>query len=74
MTEDYVPSTAEIKGQACRLGGWREDAFDRWLAEHDAQVLRDAAEAWHEPHDPETYAAADWLGARADRIAGGGAS
>lgn len=31
MNDYYVPSTEEIKGQACRLGGWQEAAFDRWL-------------------------------------------
>jgi len=38
------------------------------MAEHDAQVLRDAADDLHEPHDPETYAAADWLHARAAEL------
>jgi len=35
---DYTPTTEEIKGQACRLGAWREDAFDRWL-----EQIRDEA-------------------------------
>lgn len=33
-----------------------------------AEALRDAAADWHEPHDPTTYPASDWLTARADRI------
>ncbi len=58
--------------------------FDRWLAEHDAQVLRDAADAyqvggWADdmPAGSSRPAlilgmaqrATDWLRARADRIA-----
>lgn len=35
------------------------------LADHDREVaaraLDAAASEWHEPHDPRTYAAADWL-------------
>lgn len=30
------------------------------------ETLREAANEWHQPHDPSTYAAADWLAARAE--------
>lgn len=45
MSERYTPSTEEIKGQACRLGGWHEAAFDRWLAAEKAQVWDKAYQA-----------------------------
>lgn len=63
--------------------------FDRWLAEHDAQVLRDAADEWQVDgwaDDLPTgmsrpglilgmaQRATNWLRARADRIAAGGES
>ena len=34
MTETnwYVPTTDEIKASATRLGGWRPEAFELWLA------------------------------------------
>lgn len=58
MTELYIPTTEEIKRDATRLGGWQPEAFDRWLAAHDAEVraraLDDAAEAL-ETYARETY-------------------
>jgi len=35
------------------------------LADRDARILEEAADEWHEPHDPSTYAVGDWLTARA---------
>lgn len=40
----------------------------RVLARVKAEALREAAKEWHEPHDPRTYAASEWLNDRADRI------
>lgn len=50
--------------------------FDRWLAEHDAQVLRDAADAYRSGDLTGMFLSRDdysraWLRARADRIADG---
>lgn len=84
------PTTDEVRaafGRPATSPARARLAFDRWLAEHDAQVLRDAADALHaefdrdrarsigfgDPHDLATDII-DALNARADRIAGGGES
>lgn len=79
MTELYIPTTEEIKREATRLGGWRPEVFDDWLASHDAEVraktLEDAAAEivrWRDG-SPRAVAnmrrAAMWLRARAAREA-----
>ena len=85
MAKWYVPSTEEIKAQATMLGGWSPEAFDLWLAAHDAEVrtqaLRDAAdevEMWREQSwngstraVPNMRRAAWWLRLRAARMNAG---
>jgi len=82
---DYTPDNEEIREMywACSgeprrdSGAW--DEFDRWLAAHDAQVLRDAANKFAEgawvgafievDDDVSAVQATDrWLNAEADRI------
>jgi hypothetical protein len=57
MSERTIPTTAEVRERF--VDGFPMDTwvvsraecgedFDRWLAEHDARVLRDAAEALNE--------------------------
>jgi len=83
MTEQYTPTTEEMRGSwveaMAEVGRddhglpWEQgkakalEAFDRWLAAHDAQVLRDAATAI--PHMAGENLPARWLRDRADRIA-----
>ena len=83
MAERYLPTTEEIKREATRLGGWQPEAFDCWLAAHDAEVraktLEDAAAeivSWREESwNGSTRAVANmrraamWLRARAAREA-----
>lgn len=86
---EYVPTMEEVHDSIAR-GGLRiaggrygddpRDAFDRWLAAHDAQVkaeaLRDAAAMFRQRHndgepDPWYWSdSADVLDAHADRIEG----
>lgn len=90
----FVPTTEQVRAEyvtnrALRVPTTVSPAaeFDRWLAEHDAQVaaqaLRDTADAV-EVIDPAWDSALcidrmyhpvpEWLRARADRIAAGGES
>src|SRR3546814_16038349 len=82
---EYTPTTAEIREYVEVGGEprpWEEitpeteskeaaraAAFDRWLAAHDAQVLRDAAEDWEAlvRQEKPPVRGAIWLNARADR-------
>lgn len=36
---DYTPTTEEVRQRANSDDGCPTDVFDRWLAEHDAEVL-----------------------------------
>lgn len=64
MSAEYTPSTEQVRKPFFLAGN--ADAFDRWLAAHDAEVaaraLRDAANATH-----HTWVAV-LLNERADRI------
>lgn len=45
---DYTPTTRKVRDDYITRWGYAPVAraeFDRWLAAHDAQVLRDAADA-----------------------------
>lgn len=72
MTDHYKVTTEEVRNHYIEI--WNPDPmdeeigkeFDRWLADHDAQVLRDAALSG----DFGTTAQSALL-ARAERIAGG---
>ena len=47
MSDDYTPTTEQVREAASLNGGIavEPDAFNRWLAEHDAEV---AEKAWYE--------------------------
>lgn len=59
---DHTPTTDEIR-EYVAYGDWGTEEhpveeFDRWLAKHDAEVERAAAEkAWQEGHDSSCI---DW--------------
>ena len=65
MTERYIPTTEEIKRDATRLGGWQPQAFDRWLAAHDAEVR---AEAWDDGYIAACERYGHELGTYGDKI------
>lgn len=47
--QTYIPSTDEVRyAYAWEREGWGGEAFDRWLAQHDAET---AARAWNEALD-----------------------
>lgn len=54
MSDYYVPSDAEIRSSATRLGAWSEDAYDRWLARHDDELRERIAQAI-ETHTDHVY-------------------
>lgn len=78
VTTDYV-RTVYARCPVDSLNGGRPNPtphyaarqFDRWLAEHDAQVLRDAAQESPTEAVKRYGHGRQWLHARADRIAGG---
>lgn len=37
---DYTPNTLQVRTSACWSAKLDPDEFDRWLAEHDAEVAR----------------------------------
>ena len=46
MMGDYTPTTEEIKSSATEFNAKHEpEQFDRWLAEHDREVIRDFVNA-----------------------------
>lgn len=77
---DYTPKTEDVrfdyatatKGDG-RPGEERAKAFNRWRerdkAEAQVEVLREAADDWHEEHVGTRPVPYKWLHARADRIA-----
>ena len=71
---EHAPTTEEIRthyafGVSPDLSSMHRDRadFDRWLAAHDAQVLREAAEALP-GRTPVRHRVNGWLRERADRI------
>lgn len=49
---DYTPTTDEVRACYSYRADWQSqedvEAFDRWLAEHDAEVLREAGQRAYE--------------------------
>lgn len=68
MTEEYTPTTEQVR-EAYEMaheltGAPLSDAeFDRWLAKHDAEVLRKAADDFGPNHGVR-----HWLRERAARL------
>ncbi|MFB9619577.1 hypothetical protein [Brooklawnia cerclae] len=42
MSDCCTPTDDEIRASATRIGAWSEDAYDRWLADHDNKVAQKA--------------------------------
>ncbi|GAA2182082.1 hypothetical protein GCM10009785_19740 [Brooklawnia cerclae] len=47
----YTPTDDEIRASTTRLGAWSGDAYDRWLAAHDAALRKSIAAAIEDCND-----------------------
>ncbi len=81
VPDEDIPDISEIEGVWSDITGsdydrlYAREQFRRWLAENDAQVLRDAADGlWPGEETGQRAAIRLWLRARADRIASGAPS